>query len=1436
MILYSTYYRQHGIRRLAQLLAPRLSPIELLTPPQASVIHSNVDDPNTLCIGVDDMLLKHLNGTIYLEHQTELATNLGHPRKMFNSATRLLGPFYRANRRMRLVTDRVKQLHASNSTVVENYNLLPHFWRYNATQQLLPWWRWANTQSTIWKTAKEICTQLPNRQQFVVMRLPRVFPTLMQLQRAEKGFSASTLKFLHEPESLFILDIFRWLGDHREQSLLNLTEKELNNINLIWMESGKWVVVNLGYLDNWRKGKPEEAEEGEEVIEGDGANAGTVSPLILQKRFLRMLMFLFELRTNMGTTPVDEEVIGEAPVVPGEAPLPAASALTVIKTHGAISYETPEDKAVKVLPIVEPLHVDVMMHGLVTTALVDEAVTKDLEALDELLKAPIDESDAPDETVTTVAETVKEIIPTYVPHEVTLEEGVLKRAEQMAKMGQLSGAEYRRAQRLAVAYKSLPDPRGSEHTLEQVAKIDQSVLSLKRSIKVPDMPEVFDKSMLSSAIHEFDSKYISHVLPKDITNSVLGVQKAGVAVTKYDINVVENAGNHYEEHVIRLEPLQGNRSTVRFRIPVVKPNGTFLAGGVKYRQRKQRGDMPIRKVNERQVALTSYYGKCYISRSEKMVNNYPVWLINRMLSSPLLTHQLISNVMITDVILPKDYTTVASKYRSFDAKGIHFVWDYSKRGELLKGERTRSLASIETLSHVLVGRKGADYVTMSPENILYVSTKGTPTALGTMEEFLELDAKKVPMEVAEIEISGKTMPLALVFCYLLGFHGLLKHLAIPYRQQPSGTRLNLEKGEFAIRFEDESYIFSRRHQTAALVLGGLNNYDSTLRHYAASSLDLKDTYYNILDDEGLGVRFLREMDLMNDLFIDPITLEILKQEKDPTDFVGLLFKAADLLRNDWSPEETDLQYMRIKGYERMAGTVYNELMRAIRLQRARPGMAGSVIEMPPYAIWQGIVQDPAVSLVEESNPVHNLKEKEELTYAGTGGRSSRSMVKRTRVFHPNDTGVISEATKDSSDVAITTFMTADPNLTNLRGMTRRHDPKEDGPSTILSTSALLAPAADRDDPKRVNFISIQQSSGISGVGYTPTPLRTGYEEVLAHRTDDLFAKAASDNGKVTSVTEKAVEVTYKNGEVETLELGRRFGVAAGVTTPHEVATIWKVGDSIKKGDIIAFNSLFFTPNRYNKGQVLWKAGVMANVTLMDNVDTLEDSSTVSEAIALKLATNATKVRSLSLAFDQSVHGMVKVGDQLEAESILCTIENPVGASGSLFDKTSMDTLNILSKQTPRAKKPGVVERIEVFYHGDPDNMSASLKDLAHLSDKNRRSLAKELNQTFTSGRVDDTMRFEGDPLTPNTLIIQVYISGLEPMGIGDKQVVGNQLKSIVSRVVPDGNHTESGIPIDATFAFTSIDARIVNSPIIAGTTNMLLEVLGKRAADLYFGK
>lgn len=355
-------------------------------------------------------------------------------------------------------------------------------------------------------------------------------------------------------------------------------------------------------------------------------------------------------------------------------------------------------------------------------------------------------------------------------------------------------------------------------------------------------------------------------------------------------------------------------------------------------------------------------------------------------------------------------------------------------------------------------------------------------------------------------------------------------------------------------------------------------------------------------------------------------------------------------------------------------------------------------------------------------------------------------------------------------------------------------------------------------------------------GYEPTPLRTGYEQVLAHRTTDLFAATAEADGVITEVTKRALVLRHKDGSETRVALGKRFGKAAGVTYPHEVVSDFKKGDKVKTGDVLAYNRKFFTPDTFNPGQVVWKAGAMCRTALIDNIDTLEDGSAISQETAKKMITQTTDVRTIEVRFDQSVSGLVQEGDHVDLETILCTIEDPETADNPLFDDAALDTLRRLSAMTPRAKLTGTVSRVECFYHGEFEELSPSLQALAKASDQERRRQAKATGRPAFTGQVDTSFRIRGNALAPDTLAIQVYIDHDVSASVGDKFVFANQMKTVVSRVMVGQNTTETGESVDAIFGNTSIEDRMVLSPKLMGTTNTLLRVLSKHVAAVYRGE
>lgn len=304
-------------------------------------------------------------------------------------------------------------------------------------------------------------------------------------------------------------------------------------------------------------------------------------------------------------------------------------------------------------------------------------------------------------------------------------------------------------------------------------------------------------------------------------------------------------------------------------------------------------------------------------------------------------------------------------------------------------------------------------------------------------------------------------------------------------------------------------------------------------------------------------------------------------------------------------------------------------------------------------------------------------------------------------------------------------------------------------------------------PKRVNFINVQLSHVVSTTGYKQGVVRTGYEQVIAQRTGSMFAVSAEQAGTVKDITENGIIVTYEDGSEVGYPMGRRFGAAAGLTIPHLVITEMKVGQKFKEGSIITYNSNFFENDLLNPGNVVLKSGITVKTALMESTATLDDCSAISSTTAKLLTTKITKVKNIIVDFKQSIHKLLKVGSSVATEDILCIIEDPLSSESNLFDEKSIDTLRILSAMTPQAKSTGVIERIEVYYHGSKEDMSPSLRDITNTTDREIAKRNKAIGKKAFTGEIDENFRIDGEPLLLDTANIRFYITGDVAASVGD---------------------------------------------------------------------
>lgn len=364
-------------------------------------------------------------------------------------------------------------------------------------------------------------------------------------------------------------------------------------------------------------------------------------------------------------------------------------------------------------------------------------------------------------------------------------------------------------------------------------------------------------------------------------------------------------------------------------------------------------------------------------------------------------------------------------------------------------------------------------------------------------------------------------------------------------------------------------------------------------------------------------------------------------------------------------------------------------------------------------------------------------------------------------------------------------------------------------------------------------MSIQNGHTIVAAGYQQPIIRTGHEYLMPFKVGKLYCVIAKEDGEVIQKTDKKIVVKYKSSIVESFTLGPTYGRMEGSVYKHEIVSDLNQGDKFKKEDHITYNNGFFEKDWLDPTRLILKFSKLSSVAFMMNDEVYEDSSAVSAKLSNSMQTPYVKEKIFLIGFDKNIIGLREEGSTVEPNDILFTLVEGNTDYTNLSD-SSIELLKNVSALSPKAKMRGKIFKYEVKYNGDYSDMSPSIKKFVSALDKDIADRTKDSEEPVADNSVTSEYRSEGKNLLPNTLELRVFIETSVSLAVGDKGVIGGQMKSVVSNVFQSDITTESGLPVDIVFSYRSVLNRTVLSPILMATTNRLLMHVSTKIADAYF--
>lgn len=589
--------------------------------------------------------------------------------------------------------------------------------------------------------------------------------------------------------------------------------------------------------------------------------------------------------------------------------------------------------------------------------------------------------------------------------------------------------------------------------------------------------EVIDDSMLKSSCAKFEQQYMDKMFQKDLVSELVSFNSQGMFLTDLKKEDLSDPLNNVVKYVASYEDVNRKKHTIKFILPKIDERGFCYVNGTYKVLKKQRVALPICKVSSMRVALSSDFNKYLVERSQAVAHNFYSYVNNLIGKASVDDYEIVYGSFVDNSkVLPYEYTALSSRIVSLKFKSHKFTFDYPNRFDDVDEKDIKFLNDIEKSdSLTYVGRSNkSDYFyffNLSGEMHVYKNGQKTAAEQSTFIDFLceILGVSSTGLnEWVDFKILNKSIPLIFTLCYRFGLSNMLNYTKANYKVYNSRERFIRKVSDIVIRFADKKIVIPRSPLTISLLFAGLNNFDLT--DITLEEMDSKDIYYDLIQQQRLSIHMLKGIDSFFDMFIDPITRDVLFQMGEPTNPRDLLIRATQLLTTEDHKPAASCCNFRFRSYERINAAVYNTLSRAFTTFKYKSIGASNKFSIPDFEVKQMIVQDQLMENVDVINPINDIKYSQEYSHAGFGGRTVDTFMLNDRRFPDDGLGVMSEATVDSSKVGVMGNLSTDPSLVNLRGLTITKDKEEVKPTNMLSITSILVPGVTNDDSKRLIFV------------------------------------------------------------------------------------------------------------------------------------------------------------------------------------------------------------------------------------------------------------------------------------------------------------------------------------------------------------------------------
>ena len=929
------------------------------------------------------------------------------------------------------------------------------------------------------------------------------------------------------------------------------------------------------------------------------------------------------------------------------------------------------------------------------------------------------------------------------------------------------------------------------------------------------------------------------------------IPMAVVSVNREDTSTTEDSVYTYK---VVLEDSLNKRHTLTFDVPKIinerflrlRGNDKVLGG--------QLMNLPIIKTEEDTVQVVSNYNKIFI-RLNKPVGKASqrvdavIRALNKMIETnytdPDGDDKKESADYIKEIIpgnntkickkyvLPIEYIDLASFFNKIKMKShtIYFNQDEFRA-------RVKDKIKPNEMACITYNKNGDVYRALSMDEYM-----------NNIIEILSLDNyfKKLydhyfttqkSAAFSDASILSSRIPLIIIMAYNVGLTTALERAKIRFDFQEKRPFRN----EAFIKFKD-GYLVYNPEASNIILLNGLYKFNT--EDYSIKEIDSKPMWLDALDLYGAKYK-ADGLDSFYNLMIDPMTEEVCRHYQFPTEYIEILAYANSLLVTNEYNRHVDITGNRFRTNERIAHFVYKALATSYGnyLREVKNNRKTAKMTIKKTAVIDLAMEDSTMSDLSMLTPLLELESANTISFKGLSGMNSdRSYQLDKRTYDKSMLNKLAMSTGFAANVGISRQATINMDLEGTKGyMYNRENSLDEvnDANTLSITEALTPMGTTHDDPFRTAMTFIQTAKhGIRTEKSDPLLVSNGADQALPYLTSDMFSFKAKEDGKVTKIKDDYMEVKYKSGETDVVDLRSHVekNSDGGFFINIKLDTELAVGKSFKAGDIIAFDKSSYS-NDFGLGHLTYNIGKLSKIAIMYTDEGFEDSATISETLAKDMASDiVVKVEALLDKTDVVLQHM-NAGDKIIEGQKLFTYINAVDDPDAttvlnklIDDKAAIESLGNISVTS---KVTGILQDIKVYSTVPTSDMSKSLRkfceDIYNKEEKYLKTVRKPIPERVLPaiGKLKNS---------EDKILIEFYLTYHDNLSVGDKIVFFSALKGTVKRIYPKGKEPRSEFRKNETLKsllpLSGVNARMVGSVPILTALNKVIVELDRAVKDIY---